>query len=112
MTENLSDESGHDNLIQLVGMVYPVLLIIISEFARYESEIKDLIIRNFIARTAVTLHGIKQLWNIHDYQDCWVLYRCLLDRLFTLEYLSKKEEFELFEDWSFFRQFTKNNGSV
>ena len=109
MTENSNNESGSDNLIQMIGKVYGFLLIIIFEFARYKPKIKDSVIRNFIAKTAVTLHGIEQLWNIHDYQDCWVLYRCLLDRLFTIEHLAKNNEFELFEDWSFYRQFTKNN---
>jgi hypothetical protein len=93
----------------MIEIVYVVFDLIVFEFARYKLEKKDLIIRNLIARTAVMLRGIKQLWNIQDFQDCWVLYRCLLDRLFTLEHLASNDEFELFEEWSFYRQYKMQN---
>jgi hypothetical protein len=50
-----------------------------------------------------------QLWNISDYQDCWILNRCLFDRLFHLVHLDDNHQFELFDDWSFFRQYNAQN---
>ena len=37
------------------------------------------------------------------------LHRCLLDRLFHLSYLREKNEFELFEAWSFLEQYESLN---
>lgn len=67
-------------------------------------EAVDLIVRNFIARTDMLIRAIGRLWEIEDYQDCWILYRCLLDRLFHLAYLAETGTFEVFDDWSFHEQ--------
>jgi hypothetical protein len=49
--------------------------------------------------------GIVQLWEIKDFQDCWVLHRSLLDRLFHLRALNERDEFDEFEAWSFKKQY-------
>lgn len=82
---------------------------ILFSFAMHSTDIKDVIIRNFIARAIVSLNGILKLWEIGDYQDCWVLYRCILDRLFHLTALARDNTFELFEKWSFKQQYDFNN---
>ena len=83
--------------------------IILFQFAIHSTGIKDNIIRNFIARGIVALKSIMKLWEISDYQDCWVLHRCILDRLFHLEALAKDDTFELFERWSFKHQYDSRN---
>jgi len=82
---------------------------ILFSFAEHSIEIKDIIIRNFIARCIVALKGIMKLWEISDYHDCWVLHRCILDRLFHLVALAKDNTFELFEKWSFKKQYDAKN---
>jgi len=52
----------------------------------------------------MTIQAIFRLWDLMDYQDCWVLYRCLVDRLFHLWHLQQNDEFEEFEKWSFLEQ--------
>ena len=83
--------------------------IILFQFAEHSTGIKDNIIRNFIARGIVALKGIMKLWEISDYHDCWVLHRCILDRLFHLRALARDDTFELFERWSFKHQYDSRN---
>ena len=74
-----------------------------------ELDTRHLVIRNFIARGASSLKSICHVWQLGHYQDCWILYRCLLDRLFHLKALIDSNEFELFEKWSFKEQIEANN---
>lgn len=49
------------------------------------------------------------LWDLYAYQDCWIIYRCLIYRLFHLWQLQQSDEFEVFEAWSFLEQFKAVN---
>lgn len=79
-------------------------VMLLFEFAREKRGIRDTIIRNFIARTDMMAQAVFQLWAIEDYQDGWILQRCLLDRLFHLRHLQQHDQFESFEAWSFLAQ--------
>ena len=70
---------------------------------------RDLIIRNFIARAAVTLESIMRLYDARAYGDCWSLFRMIVDRHFHLHVIATKDDFEAFEAWTFIRQFEMNN---
>jgi len=83
--------------------------IILFEFARHKLGIRDVIIRNFIARTDMMVKAVFNLWDFQDYQDCWILYRCLLDRLFHLSHINEHDQFEVFEAWSFREQYNALN---
>lgn len=84
--------------------------ILLFEYARHnEASARNLITRNFIARADTMVRGIFELWEITDYGDCWVLHRCLLDRLFHLHALNDRNQFDSFEDWSFKMQFDAAN---
>jgi len=89
--------------------LYAVSAMILFSFGKHAVDTKDLIIRNFIARSAMMLKGIFKLWEISDYQDAWIIYRALLDRLFHLHDLGAKGEFCEFDDWSFFEQYKAQN---
>lgn len=82
---------------------------LLFEFAKENIDQKDIIIRNFIARGDMMSRAIFKLWELGDYQDCWIIHRCLLDRLFHLRQLQKGNEFEAFEAWSFLQQFNAVN---
>ncbi len=82
---------------------------VLFSMAQFPATTKDTIIRNFIARALVMLKGLFQLWDIEDYQDCWVMHRCMLDRLFHLNQLLVNNEFEAFDDWSFEQQYNTRN---
>ncbi len=83
--------------------------ILLLELAHEKCDIRDIIIRNCIARADMTSAAIFRLWDLQDYQDCWVLFRCLVDRLFHLWQLSHNDEFEIFEEWSFLEQYNALN---
>ena len=55
------------------------------------------------------LKAIFKLWEMNDYQDAWVIYRALLDRLFHLHDLGEKDKYLEFDDWSFFEQYKTQN---
>lgn len=82
---------------------------ILSNFVRQECGTRDLIIRNFIARVDSLTRSIMTLWNIGSYSDCWILHRCLLDRLFLLTHLCESDEFEDFDDWQFVQEYEAQN---
>jgi hypothetical protein len=83
--------------------------LLLFDFARVPCESRDTIIRNFIARTSTISGSVFSLWDSGDQDNCWVLHRCLLDRLFHLWHLSECNEFEAFEAWSYFEQFNARN---
>ncbi len=84
-------------------------LMLLFEFAQGKKETRDIIIRNFIARTDMTAKSVFHLWDPWDYQGCWVLHRSLLDRLFHLWHLQQYNEFEVFEEWSFLEKYNAIN---
>jgi len=94
---------------EALGAFHAIAGILLFEFAREERGVRDTIIRNFIARADMIARAVFQLWNLQDYQDSWVLHRCLLDRLFHLWHLQQNDEFEVFEAWSFLEQYNAVN---
>ena len=70
-----------------------------------EGNLKDHIIRNFIARGAECLDSILSLWKLGRYDDCTVLQRAHTDRVIHLIDLIERDGFAEFERWSFRRQF-------
>lgn len=89
--------------------LYAVGGMVLFCFARHDCDTKNTIIRNFIARSSMTTKSIFQLWEAGDYQNAWVVYRALLDRMFHLSSIASNEEFSEFEEWSFFEQFNAQN---
>lgn len=83
--------------------------ILLSYFPDGDTQIREIIIRNLIARGMTSLQSIIQLWHLGHFQDCWILYRALIDRLFHLRALAERNEFELFEKWSFVEQYEALN---
>lgn len=90
---------------EFIDAFHGIAGLLLFEFARAQRGTRDLVARNFIARADTSLRGILALWNLKDFQDCWILHRCLLDRLFHLRHLADTNEFEAFEAWSFLRQY-------
>jgi hypothetical protein len=75
------------------------------EFARYGNGNRDTIIANYLARTVTMTRSVLELYRLGDFQDCWVLHRSMMDRLFHLEHLIDTDGFEAYEEWSFMQQY-------
>lgn len=97
-----------ESYVEAHHALHGVAGLILFELAREKRDTRDTIIRNFIARTDMMVRGVFRLWNLEDYQDCWILHRCLLDRLFHLADLDSQNQFETFEAWSFLKQYKAN----
>ncbi len=69
--------------------------------AQHEDGLRNLVIRNFVARAIVTMRSLLVLYGEEDFHNCWVLYRCLVDRVFHLYSLHETDSFEAFEEYSF-----------
>jgi hypothetical protein len=65
------------------------------------NELNLVITRNFIAKSVMIVRSIYKLWEINAFQECHILNRCLIDRLFYLHRLHSTDGFEDFEEWSF-----------
>ncbi len=98
--------ADYEEALRALDGVYGMVLF---EFAREVRSDRDVIVRNSVARAATMAKAIFRLWEIEDYQDCWILHRCLLERLFHLAHLRETDGFELFEAWSFLQQYEALN---
>lgn len=94
---------------EALAALHFAVVAVLFELARDGEGNRDTIIRNFIARSEMTATSIFQLYRISDYQSCWVLHRCLVDRLFHLHSLQKDNAFDDFEEWSFLKQYNAMN---
>jgi len=91
-----------DSLAAFTGLVLACL-------ARGADEAREKVMLNFLARSRALLAGVAELWQIHDYHDCWVLYRCLLDRVFHMQFLIDGDQFDLFDNWCFVQAYEYEN---
>jgi hypothetical protein len=98
-----------DEYRQAAETVSAVIGMVALSFAKHECGIKDIIIRNFAARSAIALKGVFALWDLEDYQDAWAIHRGILDRLFHLHHIATNDQFAAFEAWSFFEQYKGQN---
>lgn len=98
-----------EEYVRTVAAMSKFTTILLSFFPDDGTQIREIIIRNFIARGMTGLESIIELWHLGHFQDCWILYRALLDRLFHLRALAEKNEFESFEKWSFVKQYDALN---
>ncbi len=89
--------------------LYAVSGMVLLSFARNDCDTKNIIIRNFVARSAMTLKSIFTLWDNNDFHNAWVIHRALIDRMFHLHSIGNNDEFLAFDDWSFFEQYKAQN---
>jgi len=94
---------------EMLGVFQGISGLLLFDFARVECGTKDIIVRNTIARVNTLTGSVFRLWDAGDQDSAYVLYRCVLDRLFHLWHLAERNEFEQFEEWSYFEQFNAKN---
>jgi hypothetical protein len=105
-------EKAHQTLEtyrQAADALYAVSVMVLFSFARNDCDTKNIIIRNSVARSAITLKSVFALWDICDFQNAWVIHRGLVDRMFHLHSIGVNDDFSVFDDWSFFEQYKAQN---
>lgn len=75
--------------------------VVALSFAKYGQDLRETIIRNFIARGMSCTKSIFAVWKAGSEADAWILHRTLLDRLFHLHQLAKTDSFSEFDEFSF-----------
>ena len=65
-----------------------------------DSDVRIKTIGNFIARGSVLLKSIFVLLATGNENDCWILFRALVDRAILLWHLIHEQEFNAFQEWS------------
>jgi len=74
---------------------------------------KDVYLRNSIAKTVSLLRTIDLLYTIEQYNEGWILYRSLIDRLVYLYYLIDNNKFIEFDEWTFLKLYEyRHNAKV
>jgi hypothetical protein len=108
-TTNSARYRSSDEYAEIYDVLYGVCGTLMFSFAEMNCSKKDVIIRQFVAKSAMSLRGIYTLWEIDNYQDAWSIHRGMLERLFHLHHLGKNDDFEAFDDWPFYRQLLAQN---
>ena len=94
-----------DEYRAILDALHLVTAVVLFEFMREPREIRDNILRDYVARAEKLTQAVFVLWALDDFQDCWILFRCLLERYFLIRHLWDTDGFEDFEEWSFFEEF-------
>ncbi|KYG76475.1 DUF5677 domain-containing protein [Roseivirga echinicomitans] len=98
-----------DDIIELYNVGCAML---VFSFDTTDLTTKDIILRNFLAKSISQLRTIQLLNNSGQLLDCYIIYRSMVDRLGHLYYLQRTNSFGDFEAWSFLRQIDANNNSL
>lgn len=96
----------YQNIIQKSEIITNWLLLALAD--KVENK-KDIYLRNSIARCHTLLNSISALYYIKSYNDGWILYRSMLDRLIYLIHLEKTNSYEVFDAWTYVKAYKYNN---
>ncbi len=83
--------------------------LVVHALIPHGDDLKNTVCRNTLCRGMSTARATLLLWEHGHYSDSWALFRVLLERLFHLYYLASTESWEAFRDWSYVREFERNN---
>jgi len=70
---------------------------------------KDRYLRNAIAKSISLLKSINCEFSRQSYNEGWILFRSLIDRLVYIYHLKDSDKYEEFEEWSFIKFFEHQN---
>lgn len=85
---------------------------LVFTLANIENTAKNMILRNFAAKSLSQLQSIRVLNQSGQTFDCYIIYRSMLDRLAHLYYLERTNSFAQFEQWSLMEQIKANNDAL
>lgn len=94
---------------QIVKSFENVTKIAMLRIEVFEPTFKDVILRNFLAKSLSFLKSIHLLVTNHQYGEAMALYRLLIERYIYLEYLIKTDSFQEFSDWSYIKAYEIRN---
>jgi hypothetical protein len=89
----------------VLGLLEAFVTFVVLDITKLSGSVRDIIIRNFLARGLTLLQSILLLYEREDSDSGWILHRALIERLATLLALAQNDDFDVFEEWSFVNQF-------
>ncbi len=102
---NLSD-SEYENIFNSIEKFTKGALHL---FALKNLDIKEIIIRNFIAKSFSLLNSILLLQQSRQFGESTILYRTLVERFVYLKYIIDNKLYKEFDDWSYVKNFERRN---
>lgn len=100
------DADDYFTIVEDFKVLTQAILLLMTPLNKYK---KDIFITYTLARNIVLLESIAQLWRHQHYNDCIILYRAQLDRLLHMYHLIDNDEIDVFDDWSFIKNFESRN---
>lgn len=104
MIENVN----YSEIIEKIEVVNKWLLLKLAD--KVETK-KDIYLRNSIAKGISLLKSIDLLYRQKAYNEGWILYRSLVDRLVYIYYLTENDNFNTFEEWSYIKTYEYRNNA-
>jgi hypothetical protein len=102
----MSKELNYAEIIEKIEVLDKWLLLKLANDATSQ---KDRYLRNSIAKSITLLKSINSEYSRQSYNEGWILFRSLIDRLVYIYYLKDNNKFEEFEEWSFIKFFEHQN---
>jgi hypothetical protein len=99
-------ENNYSEIIEKIGIIIKWILLDISD--KVESN-KDVFLRNSLAKSFTLLESIQKLYRQELFNEGWILFRSLLDRLIYIYHLSENDLYDNFEDWTYLQKFKLRN---
>lgn len=102
----MDKELNFRNVIEKIEILDKWLLL---KLAIDVSTPKDRYLRNSIAKSITLLKSINNEYERQSYNEGWILFRALIDRLVYIYYINENDKFEEFDEWSFVLKFEHQN---
>ncbi len=96
------------SIIDRMEIISKWLLLRLAERAEFK---RDIYLRNAIAKNLSLLRSIEKLHSEKQFNQAWILFRSLLDRLVYLYYLNDNNLYEAFDDWTFIKVYEQRNNA-
>ncbi len=102
-------DNNYTNTIKEIEIISKCFLLKIAS----DVSDKDVYFRNSIAKTVSLLKSIDILYKLEQFNEGWILYRSLIDRLVYLHYLIDNDNFIEFDEWTFVKLYEyRHNAKV
>lgn len=84
---------------------------LLLKLAAKANGVRDIYLRNALAKNIALLRSIESLFNQQQYNQGYILFRSLLDRFVYLCYLHDNNLFTEFEEWTFIKVYEHRNNA-
>lgn len=99
-------EKEYSEIIEKIGVITKWILLNIADKVK---STKDIYLRNSLSKNFSLLTSIEKLYEQKLFNEGWILFRSLVDRLVYIYYLSDHDLYNNFDDWTYIQKFKLRN---